>query len=517
MNGEEMKEVKKETSIEDLFKFGKYTIILCILLQLMIVNQLGNLFFMSFSGLPPKLLRCGDTSFDGLSDQEACIQYDNIIKNGNNTTCQPEMEYVFRSVNVEFNYLCNDRIKMKNSISIEIVGFIIGSLVGGFLSDRIGRRHVIFFGICGSCIFGLLVSFSQGLVDFIVFRCVIGFFNGISLAVLPVYIIEMINKKDRLWIMNVITWAPTAVIFSILAFIAKDWRILARLSSGLAIPAICLVWFVEESPRWLIQKNKVDRARESLRKICLINFGKTKNIDEIVDESITAELKKQRKSILQNNKSYTFKDLYSTWEFAGYSITLVLVYFTGSFAKYGIVYNMENVSGSPYLNLIFIGLSRYAMNLSVAACDIKFKSLGRRHIMITFILGMALSTIIIGVLRSLGMAADCRLLIRILQIGIVGFTSQFYLIGALCSSELFPTPIRNMGNGQLQFFSRIGTLLAPYLFYLPYPYVSLSILTLFTGAMFSYFIPETKGKPLPESMPTLRNKNDQELKEMIKA
>lgn len=483
----------------------------------MILNQLGNLFFMSFSGLPPKIIGCGDNNFDGLNDIEVCDKYEKIKKNINGSTCDPQLEYDFKSINVEFQYLCNDRIIMKNCISLEIIGVISGSLLGGLLSDKIGRRRIILFAITGSCIFGGLVSLTYGLIDFVIFRCGIGFFNGASLAVLPVYIIEMINKKDRLWIMNVITWAPTAVIFSILAYIAKDWRILAQMSSGLAIPGILLVWFVEESPRWLIQKKKIEKARQSLKNICKINYGKKINIDEVVDEVITSELIKQKESIIKNKKNYSFKHLYCTWKFTGYSITLILIFFTGSFSKYGIVYNMENVSGSPYMNVILIGLLRYFMNLSVAFCDVNFKNLGRRHIMITFILGITISAIIIGIFNILEKTSEYGLFIRILQISIVGFTSQFYVIGALCSAELFPTPIRNMANGQLQFFSRIGTVLSPYLFYLPYPYILLCLLTLLTATVFYFIIPETKGIPLPENMPPLKGdkKCNEELKKMI--
>ncbi|CEF69698.1 Solute carrier family 22 member 15 [Strongyloides ratti] len=467
--------------------------------------------------LPPKIVRCGDIEFDGLSEKEICNEYEKIKNNVNGSICDPEIEYEFKSVNVEFKYLCSDRIKMKNCISLEIVGVILGSLIGGLLSDKVGRKRIILFAITGSCVFGFLVSFTYGLTDFVIFRCVIGFFNGASLAVLPVYIIEMINKKDRLWILNVITWAPTAVIFSMLAFIAKDWRILARISSGLAIPALILVWFVEESPRWLIQQKKIEKSRESLKKICKINYGKKVNIDEVVDEAIKDELIKHKESIIKNKTSYSFKHLYSTLEFTGYSIALILIFFTGSFSKYGIVYNMENVSGSPYMNVILIGLLRYVMNLSVAFCDVKFKAIGRRHIMITFILGITISTIIIGILNNIGKSIEYGWLIRILQISVVGFTSQFYVVGALCSAELFPTPIRNMANAQLQFFSRIGTVVSPYLFYLPHPYISLCLLTLITATVFYFIIPETKGIPLPENMPSLKSdkENNEELKNMI--
>uniref|UniRef100_A0A0N4ZJY7 MFS domain-containing protein n=1 Tax=Parastrongyloides trichosuri TaxID=131310 RepID=A0A0N4ZJY7_PARTI len=457
---------------------------------------------MTFSGLPPKIVSCGEKKFDNWNDKEICQFMDDPIKN---ETCTPSVKYDFKSINVDFKIYCKDKIHIKNAISIETVGIILGSIFGGIYSDRNGRRKAIMYGILGSSFFGFMCSLSYAFLHIVVYRSLIGFCNGITLAVLPVYMIEMIGKKDRVWIMNVITWAPTAVMFSIIAYFAQDWKTLARVSAFLALPALFLIWYVEESPRWLIQHKKVDEAFLSLKRICTIN-KKFEDNEDIIRDALNEEMKRLDEQF-SRNKNYSFRHLYYTWDFVKYSLALIALFFTASFSKYGIVYNMEQVYGSPYLNVILIGLSRYVMNLTVAFCDKKFKNLGRKHILTSFILGIAVAASIIGTLISYKVEEYFSEMIRVLQISIVGFTSQFYVIGAICSAELFPTPIRNMANGQLQFFSRIGTVLSPYMFYLTVyddsaPYFVLLVLTFTTVISFYFFIPETKGKPLREGMPS---------------
>ena len=46
--------------------------------------------------------------------------------------------------------------------------------------------------------------------------------------------------------------------------------------------------------------------------------------------------------------------------------------------NYSLLYNMDKLSGSLYLNGIFMGLFRYSMNLSIAFLDLRFKRLGRK-------------------------------------------------------------------------------------------------------------------------------------------
>uniref|UniRef100_A0A914R3G0 Serpentine receptor class gamma n=1 Tax=Parascaris equorum TaxID=6256 RepID=A0A914R3G0_PAREQ len=51
---------------------------------------------------------------------------------------------------------------------------------------------------------------------------------------------------------------------------------------------------------------------------------------------------------------------------------------TTSIISYGLVFNLEKLSGSPYLNTIIVGSLRYSINLVCAVVDVRFVWAGRR-------------------------------------------------------------------------------------------------------------------------------------------
>lgn len=68
-----------------------------------------------------------------------------------------------------------------------------------------------------------------------------------------------------------------------------------------------------------------------------------------------------------------------------------------SILNYSFIFNMENFTGSIYLNLVFLGISRYVCNLSLAFFESQFKWLGRKlvHIIVNILTALMLLTIII--------------------------------------------------------------------------------------------------------------------------
>ena len=75
-----------------------------------------------------------------------------------------------------------------------------------------------------------------------------------------------------------------------------------------------------------------------------------------------------------------------------------------------------------------------------------------------------------------------------------------YTILNLFSAEQFPTVVRGVGVGFTLVISRIGTILAPYVLLLgPHAPVLFGIAALAAG-LSSLILPETLGKPLPETI-----------------
>ncbi len=73
--------------------------------------------------------------------------------------------------------------------------------------------------------------------------------------------------------------------------------------------------------------------------------------------------------------------------------------------------------------------------------------------------------------------------------------------------ELFPTVVRNMARAVCNIGSRLGSVIAPQVAYLRHfhfalPYIIFGIFSTVHVIVCLLFLPETKGKPIQESLPT---------------
>ncbi|VBB34386.1 unnamed protein product, partial [Acanthocheilonema viteae] len=262
--------------------------------------------------------------------------------------------------------------------------------------------------------------------------------------------------------------------------------------------------FAYESPRWLIQKEKIDDAR-----LALVGMGRwdNKNTPERLQELdlfLDKERERMKEATGKSKINYTYYHLFSNKNFASYSILFAYSLMITSIISYGLVFNMEKLSGSIYLNTIIVGSLRYAINLICAFIDIKFVWAGRclLHGFSMFFIAFSLGLVFLITLFGL----DLQIITRITALSAAAMCSQIYILNAVTPSELFPTAIRNKEIGFIQTFNRIGNIIAPQIFVIgelwtPLPYLTMCLFALLEVTAFLWIVPETKGKPMPDRMP----------------
>jgi DHA1 family bicyclomycin/chloramphenicol resistance-like MFS transporter len=69
--------------------------------------------------------------------------------------------------------------KIELSLSIFLIGFSIGQIFGGPISDRYGRRKSSLIGLLGYSFFSFLIIFSSGIYELWIYRLLEAFFGGI--------------------------------------------------------------------------------------------------------------------------------------------------------------------------------------------------------------------------------------------------------------------------------------------------------------------------------------------------
>jgi sugar porter (SP) family MFS transporter len=175
------------------------------------------------------------------------------------------------------------------TVSIALIGTVIGALFGGIPSDRIGRKKTLFWIAVLYLISALGSALSTNWYLFMAFRFVGGLGVGASSVTAPMYISEIspADRRGRLVAMfqfNVVFGIVIAYIsnYFIAGIGANSWRWMLGVEAIPAILFLVLVLKIPRSPRWLILKrNLVDEARAILELINPDNVDETlRNIEQ---------------------------------------------------------------------------------------------------------------------------------------------------------------------------------------------------------------------------------------------
>ncbi|CAD5223570.1 unnamed protein product [Bursaphelenchus okinawaensis] len=486
-------------NLGDFIKFGRYTIFIIILYELMLLPQMANMTFMIYGGYAPKVVQCGHHDYRNLSTVKSCAAFKADTAASN---CSPVLETQFNSLAYEFNYYCDRIIDVKRTISIMMLGVLFGAIIFGQLSDSFGRKKMMIITHLGMLTLDLIASRATSLEHFTLIQFFTSLFVGGHNTIMHVFLLENIPKKHRVWVSCMLSYSPNYIIVAGIAYLAEDWRMLIRIAGLLNIPAFFLLLFAFESPRWLIQKAYLDSARTTLMKMEKINGTATpiriRNIDRLIEQEIIQnETKKSR-------RKYYFYHLFYTWKMCLYTAIISYALLATSIISYALIFNMEHLSGSIFVSTAFFGAFRWAVNLTVGAIDYFVPKAGRKPIhngALSFILAML--AIVIAI-KSIGIQSVN--LTRITTMSAAAMCSQLFMVNAIVTSELFPTAIRNLAVSFVQISSRLGGVISPHVFYLaniwePLPFVFMFTIMAINAIMFGVFIPETKGSSMIDHMP----------------
>lgn len=178
------------------------------------------------------------------------------------------------------------------TVSSALIGCIIGGIIGGWMALRLGRRNsmkvaavMLIISAIGAGFPELLIApvgdnIAGFLTPFIIYRIIGGAGVGLASMLSPMYIAEIAPAAKR---GNLVSWNQFAIIFCMLVVYFVNWTISRQGNEAWlhefgwrwmffseTIPGVLflvLLFFVPESPRWLVMQFKEDKAVAILTKI----------------------------------------------------------------------------------------------------------------------------------------------------------------------------------------------------------------------------------------------------------
>lgn len=164
------------------------------------------------------------------------------------------------------------------SASVQL-GAVIGSLVGGWLTDRLGRRFMFTLNMILFVAAAALAGFSTDPYQFFAFRTLLGFALGADTATGFAYIFEFLNEKQRLFWSNLWQLQWYLMYLATIGFILYPfyltthsltnpmlWRIIMWVGAGLASVILILRSKIPESILWNAYRGRLSDALKDIKR-----------------------------------------------------------------------------------------------------------------------------------------------------------------------------------------------------------------------------------------------------------
>lgn len=239
------------------------------------------------------------------------------------------------------------------------------------------------------------------------------------------------------------------ILVAVFASYARDWL---RLKWFISIYfAICLpyVYFIPESPYWLLSQKKYAELEKFLREICRTNGGTEDDWLPSFQELMETEITEQPEVIVKSPRPKWLRYLPRLVISAVIEFVTMLLY---TKISYGLA--VGNGTISPYSNMV-LGAIVEGFGYLMASILIT-TALGRKHSLILF---ASLTSICVLAIPFL-MTYSPLLTTIVSQLGKLTVSST-YAVSWIYVPELFPTSMRGFANAVFVSVGSFGSILAP--------------------------------------------------------
>ena len=360
-------------------------------------------------------------------------------------------------------------------VGCALVGSIVGVLFAGILSDKLGRKLTMVISAVLFSTSALGCALSADFAQLVVYRIIGGVGIGVVSIVSPLYISELAVAQYRgrlvslyqlavtvgfwgAYLVNyqLLAWAESGTQLSVdwlnKIFITEVWRGMLGMETLPAILFFIIIFFIPESPRWLIVRGKELKAVNILEKIY---------------NSIT-----EAKSQLNETKSVLTSETKSEWSllmkpgiFKAVIIGVCIAILGQFMGVNAVLYYgpsiFENAGLSGGDSLFYQVLVGLVNTLTTILALVIIDKVGRKKLVYYGVSGMVVSLILIGLYFLFGDSLGVSSL----------FLLGFFLFYVFCCavsicavvfvllSEMYPTKVRGLAMSIAGFALWIGTYL----------------------------------------------------------
>lgn len=380
------------------------------------------------------------------------------------------------------------------------IGCIIGTLFTGYATDRFGRKPLLIVAAGIFTISSILMGWAGSYNMLIFWRIVAGIGVGAASMLSPLYIAEIspASIRGRMVSINQLTIVIGILlayfINYLLADVENNWRWM--FTSG-AIPSalffLC-IFLVPESPRWLVSKGHVEKAKAVLQKV----NGESRVSEDIraIQAGVRGEVKGKLSDLIQHGVTFVVL----------LGITMaVFQQISGANAVFFYAPIIFEKAGMDVKDQLFQQIMIGAINLvfTLVAMQLVDK-LGRKKLMLGGSSLMAVWLFLVGMCYYFNLFEGYWLTFFVLAF-IATYATTLAPVTWVLISEIFPTRIRGVAVSVSTCMLWVACFALAYGFPVLIEWLNApQTFFLFSGICLLYFFillrfaPETKGKTLEQ-------------------
>ncbi|XP_018905127.2 trehalose transporter 1-like protein isoform X3 [Bemisia tabaci] len=389
--------------------------------------------------------------------------------------------------------------------SIMPLAALFGGMAGGPLIESLGRRTTIISTAVPFIVSFLLIALAVNVAMVMTGRAIAGFCVGIASLALPVYLGETVLPEVR----GMLGLLPTTLgnIGILLCYVAGaylDWSMLAFAGALIPVPFLICMFFIPETPRWYIGRNKHKKARKALQWLRGQNADISAEFDEI--EKTNAESNK-------NEKTAGCSELFAKMYRRPLLISIGLMFFQQMSGINAVIFYTVKIfkeAGSTIdgnICTIIVGIVNFG---STFVATMLIDRLGRKVLLYISSIAMIATLGVLGLFfwakeRNIDVTAYGWIPLASFVIYVIGFSIGFGPIPWLMMGEILPAKIRGPAASLATSFNWSCTFIVTKTFVDLLALIGSSgTFWLFTGicavglVFVVLFVPETQGKSLED-------------------
>ncbi|KAJ6636238.1 Organic cation transporter 1, partial [Pseudolycoriella hygida] len=399
----------------------------------------------------------------------------------------------------EFNLTCES-----NEWKLSIVGSLaymaecISLPFIGLFADKYGRRPTLIGSITLVSIVGIAKTFSPNYLTFMILHFVGALFGAGVFSIVFVIGSEVVGPSGRGLGAAIISNAFSAsqMVIAVVTMFITEFRALLRILFGLAALTLTFLWLVPESVRWLFSVKEYRKGANILENVAKWN-GRKLPADTLI------ELRKQNKSNLllgetvkhgKDDVEYPVMTTLKSRILRNRLLNCCYCFFTNALIYFGLSVYSSSLPGDKHLNLLYVGAIELPGNFSA---HFVLKKFGRKSSLV-----FVMCTCSVACIAS-EFVSDPTMKIILFLLGKFAVALSYTILN-LYTIELFPTNLRQSMFNICTVFAGCGNIIAPLLpltrKILPSFPLILFAGTSFSSALLMLLLPETKNKPMPDTI-----------------